>query len=242
MSAVKPIIGVMPLWDDEKESIWMLPGYMDLIRDCGGLPIIFPLKASEEEIEQLCEMCSAFLLTGGHDVCPSRYSHPKYETCGVICDDRDSLEISVFKHALKHDKPVFGICRGIQLINAICGGTLYQDLPTEHSHKISVNHQMTPPYDDTCHSVKIIENTPLHKITEELTLNVNSYHHQAIKDLSPDFEIMATSEDGLIEAIYMPTKRFIMAVQWHPEFNFKKEPSSRKMIQAFVESCRFRGK
>ena len=151
---MKPIIGVTPLWDGERESIWMLPGYVDAIRECGGVPIIFPLKANEDDLRQLCELCDGFLLTGGDDVDPSLYGASKSEKCGSSCADRDYMERVVFDYAVTHDLPLFGICRGIQIINAFCGGTLYQDLPTEHG---GVSHQMTPPYDSEWHRVTIAE-------------------------------------------------------------------------------------
>ncbi len=232
---MRAVIGVIPLWDDVKGSIWMLPGYLDAIRESGGVPIIFPLKGDVEQIEQICKMCDGFLLTGGHDVDPKLYGSEVSARCGLPNIERDRLERVVFDYAVANDRPLFGICRGIQLINAFCGGTLYQDLPTERPE--GVNHQMTPPYDRPIHKVQIVAPSPLYDLLEVKELNVNSYHHQAVRDLAPNLEAMAISEDGLVEAIYMPRRRFIQAVQWHPEFNFYSEESSRKIMRAFVESC-----
>lgn len=237
MSERKPIVGVIPLWDDERRSIWMLPGYMDLVRESGAVPIILPLKVDRADLIALCDMCDGFLLTGGHDVNPSIYDEPIGEKCGLPNDERDSLERIVFEYAVERDRPLFGICRGIQLINALCGGTLYQDLPTEFDSK-GVNHQMTPPYDQPTHRVEILPETPLSQILNTSQIEVNSYHHQAIKEISPQLSAMAISEDGLVEAIYMPNKRFIQAVQWHPEFNYLREDSSRLIFRAFIEASR----
>ncbi|MFI3263241.1 MAG: gamma-glutamyl-gamma-aminobutyrate hydrolase family protein [Rikenellaceae bacterium] len=231
----KPIIGVIPLWDDEKNSIWMLPGYMDLIRESGGIPIIFPLKADKEDIIKLCDLCDGILLTGGHDVNPLIYSQEKSNRCGISNTERDLLEREVFDYVLEKNLPILGICRGIQLINAFLGGTLYQDLPTEYIVDNGVNHQMKPPYDKPCHKVFVIEHSPLHKITGLTEISVNSYHHQAIKILAPSLEAMAFSEDGLVEAVYMPSENFVLAVQWHPEFNYLREESSRKLMAAFIK-------
>lgn len=242
---MKPIIGVSPLWDDKKESIWMLPGYMDAIRISGGVPFIFPLEAEGDDLARLFELCDGFLLTGGHDVSPVLYNQAPSEQCGQANALRDKLEAQAFSYALEADKPVLGICRGIQIINALCGGTLYQDLPTEHEHELGidhVNHQMEPPYDKVCHRVSIVEGSPLFEalglaesgITE---IGVNSYHHQAIKDLAPTLESMAISEDGLIEAVYMPSQNFIQAVQWHPEFSFHSDENSRRIVASFIEAC-----
>lgn len=235
--SMKPVIGVIPLFDDEKDSIWMVPGYMEGIGLAGGLPIILPLKAQEDEIRQAAGMCNGFLFTGGHDVDPVLYHASKSEKCGPANHDRDMLEQRIFKYALEADKPVFGICRGIQLINVLCGGTLYQDLPTEYKGTKEVEHHMQPPYDVPCHQVEIISGTPLEGILNKSTLAVNSYHHQAIKDLAESLKPMAISEDGLVEAVYMPGKRFVWAVQWHPEFIYLTDEDARRLFQAFVNAC-----
>lgn len=199
--------------------------------------MILPLKADEEEIKQICGMCDGFLFTGGHDVDPALYGAERSSQCGQPNYDRDFLEKRVFAYALQEDKPVFGICRGIQLINALCGGTLYQDLPTEYKGTKEVEHHMNPPYDIPCHEVTILENTPLSMLLNRLTIKVNSYHHQAIKELAAALKPMAVSEDGLIEAVYMPDKKFIQAVQWHPEFIYLKDEDARKLFKSFVSAC-----
>lgn len=235
---MKPIIGVIPLFDEEKDSIWMVPGYMEGIRMAGGIPIILPLQADDEEINQVADMCAGFLFTGGHDVGPELYGAVKSPNCGLANKERDELERKVFSYALAKDKPVFGICRGIQLINALCGGTLYQDLSTEYEGSKETNHHMHPPYDVHCHQVEIEEDTPLYAVLRKLTIGVNSYHHQAIKDLADSLKPMAVSEDGLIEAVYMPGKKFIQAVQWHPEFIYLKDEDARKLFETFVQNCK----
>ncbi len=232
---MKPIIAITPLWDDKLSSVWMLPGYLDALREAGAVPIILPLEASAEDIVQLCEMCDGFLLTGGHDVDPALYNEPRSEKCGGACRRKDSMERVVFDYAVMCDKPLLGICRGIQIINAFCGGTLYQDLPTERDS--AVCHQMTAPYNRVQHQVSIATGSPLHKILGMSTLGVNSYHHQAIKELGADLKAQAHSEDGLVEAVYMPSHSFIQAVQWHPELSFRSDENSRKIVGAFVNAC-----
>lgn len=235
---MKPVIGVVPLFDEEKDSIWMIPGYMEGIRAAGGLPVILPLKADDNEISQLVEMCDGFLLTGGQDVNPTLYRTDRSVNCGMPNHDRDELEQKLFALAVEKDKPVFGICRGIQFINAVCGGSLYQDLPTEYKADNPVEHHMTPPYDVPCHQVTVLENTPLYELLGETTMPVNSYHHQAIKELAPSLSAMAVSEDGLIEAVYLPGKRFVQAVQWHPELIYQVDKRALKLFKAFVDACK----
>lgn len=112
------------------------------------------------------------------------------------------------------------------------GGTLYQDLPMEYPSEIE--HAMKAPYDRAAHTVHIWPMTPLSTLLEKTELGVNSCHHQAIKSLAPGLVEMARSEDGLVEAVYMPNKSFVWAVQWHPEFSFHSDENSRKIFSAFV--------
>ena len=230
----KTIIGVIPLWDEDKSSFWMLPGYLNGIMEAGGCPITLPLSDDYELIYQLAMQFDGFLFTGGQDISPSLYNEKKSDKCGHQCEPRDVMESKLFKILLDLDKPALGICRGIQLFNALLGGNLYQDIPTEYS--CSFLHEQASPYDIPSHCVDISKDTPFGKLLEADSLRVNSYHHQAIKNLSSELTVMATSEDGLVEAVYMPGKKYIWAVQWHPEFTLK-ESSTRKLFSSFVEAC-----
>lgn len=228
----KPIIGVMSLVDDEKESLWMVPGYLKGIEEAGGIPFIFPLTSCREDIEVLMDKVDGILLTGGHDVSPSLY-HQNVLFPVETSIERDEMESIVLEIALKLDKAVLGICRGIQFLNAYLGGTLYQDLP--HQYVTCIDHHQSPPYDVPQHSVDILKDTPLYELLGCDSLSVNSYHHQAINELSKELKPMAISSDGLIEAVYQPDHTFIWAVQWHPEFNYKVEESSRLLFHEFIK-------
>ena len=234
MNMLKPLIGVMPLWDDDKESVWMLPGYLEGIRQAGGIPVILPFTSENDELEQLAKICDGFLFTGGHDVSPELYSEKPVDDSVICCKDRDEMESWYLKYAISSDKPLLGICRGIQFINAALGGTLYQDLPTQHPS--GIDHHQKPPYDIPVHTVSIVKDSPLGKLLDTEQLSVNSYHHQAVKDLSPRLKAMAISTDGLIEAVFMPEHRFLWAVQWHPEFSYLTDINSRKIFKAFIDS------
>lgn len=226
------IIGVSPLYDGAKNSYWMLPGYIKMLEEAGATPIILPLTADRKELDCLFNMCGGFLLTGGQDVSPSLYGEKKSPLCGETNDERDMMDSYILKRAVEADKPALGICRGIQLMNAAFGGTLYQDLPYEYGTK--VNHHMSPPYDRAVHSVNVVKGSLLYKIIGKERIGVNSYHHQAVKDLSPAFKAAAISEDGLIEGIAMENKKFVLGVQWHPEFSYLTDENSKKIVRAFV--------
>ena len=229
-----PVIGLLPLWDVNLESTWMLTEYMEGIRAAGGLPVVLPFAPAPGEVSRMVELCDGFLFTGGQDVAPSVYGMEDM-TGGTVkpVEKRDALESALFPLALESGKPVFGICRGLQFINAALGGTLWQDLPSEHPSEIA--HRQGKPYDSPVHSVSL--SGPIRELLGKDTIRVNSLHHQAIRNLAPSLEAMAVTPDGLTEAVYMPGKRFVWAVQWHPEFLYKKDPDSLSLFRAFVEAC-----
>ena len=232
----QPIIGVIPLWDEKKDSIWMLPGYMQGLEEAGAVPLIINLTVSETALKQIAYFFDGFLFTGGHDVNPNLYGQEKTNYCGEICDTRDQMEAYIFREAvLSQNKPALGICRGIQLFNALLGGSLYQDIPTELPS--TIKHTKGPPYDVPAHTVRLLHESPLYKLTGKECLEVNSYHHQGINKIAKGLEIMAMADDGLVEAVYMPDRSYVWAVQWHPEFSLKDE-ISRKIFSSFVGSIK----
>lgn len=234
---MRPLIGVIPLYDDERDSIWMVPGYLEGLREAGAIPLILPLNLDKEEFNDIKEKFSGFLLTGGHDVSPELYGEQKEDVCGRCSPERDRLESMVFLYALHKDIPVLGICRGIQLINALMGGTLYQDLPSRFQGKVNIEHHMAAPYNRHVHHLDILRNTPLYGVLKKEDIGVNSYHHQGIRDVGQGLEVMAYSEDGLAEAVYVPNRRFIWGIQWHPEFMYQTDHNQQQIFRAFVDSC-----
>ena len=228
----RPMIGVVPLWDEKKDSIWMLPGYMDGITHAGGLPVILPLTDDAEEIGQLATIFDGFLMTGGHDVSPAIYNEELLPVCGPACAVRDRMETILLRKVLEMDKPVLGICRGIQFLNAALGGSLYQDLPSQHPS--DVIHHQAPPYSAPVHNVELIRGTPLARLLQKDSMAVNSYHHQGIRVLAPALKAMAKAEDGLIEAVWLPEARFVWTVQWPPEFYPVGDWASDLIFKAFV--------
>jgi putative glutamine amidotransferase len=197
---------------------------------------MLPLTSDEAALRQLAGLCDGFLFTGGQDVFPGLYGAEPLPCCGAVCELRDAMEQALFSIAVaEQNKPVLGICRGIQIINVFLGGTLYQDIPSQLTHSV-VTYRQKPPYDQPVHQVRIEPGSPLQDLLGVDALMVNSSHHQGIAGLSPNLSPMAQAEDGLIEAVYMKDKPFVWAVQWHPEI-FVQEESSGKIFRAFVDAC-----
>ena len=227
-----PIIGVTPLWDAERKSVWMLPDYLDGIKTAGGIPVVLPLEMSEEDADRIVETCDGFLFTGGQDVTPELYG-AKDDPSVVSSPERDKLERLLLSKALTSDKAILGICRGLQFINVFLGGTLWQDLPSQHLSEIV--HRQGKPYGAPTH--KVILEGSLRTLLGKETIEVNTLHHQAAKDLGVDLIPMAVAPDGIIEAVQMTGKRFVWAVQWHPEYMFKTDPDSLAIFSFFVKHC-----
>ena len=227
-----PIIGVTPLWDTERKSVWMLPDYLEGIKAAGGIPIVLPLDMTEADAAQIVGTCDGFLFTGGQDVTPELYGVK--DASIVPCPERDKLETLVLSNALQSDKAILGICRGLQFINVFLGGTLWQDLPSQHPSEII--HRQGKPYGVPTH--KVMLSGDLQTLLGKEILDVNTLHHQAVKGLSGELTPMAVAPDGLIEAARMVNKRFVWAVQWHPEYMFKTDPDSLALFTCFLEHCR----
>ena len=250
---MRPLIGVTPLWDEERQSVWMLPDYLEGIQQAGGVPVVLPFglpsaangdgSAADNDgsllvaIEEMVERFDGFLFTGRPDVSPALYGQDDMGGKIKTCPRRDELEVPLLKKAVASGKPIFGICRGLQLINAVLGGTLYRDLPSEHPSEIV--HRQAKPYGRDTHTVEL--RGPLQVILSDLiesnTLPVNTLHHQAVRELAPGLEPMAVTPDGLIEAFYAPEARFLWAVQWHPEYLFRNDAASRRLFKRFVDAC-----
>ncbi len=235
---MKPLILVTPLYDDERESLWMLPGYLKSIREAGGWTLTLDLCDDEDYLMEMVSLSSGILLSGGHDVNPKLYGEPAFPTCGPDNSTRDRMEMTLLNMAHLHDIPTLGVCRGMQMMNVFYGGSLIQDIPTEVSTQ--VNHKMQPPYDRYAHEISIRQDTLLHKIIGADRMQVNSQHHQGVKRLASTLTAAAYSDDGLVEAAEHGGKTFMLGIQWHPEFLTGKDENQMKLFRAFVKAAEWR--
>ena len=229
----KPIIGLTPLWDKETCVVKpMQETYLEAIQAAGGEPLVLDVADEEATREELAG-CDALISTGGGDIAPELYGETRIEACGPACPARDTFELMAFRIALERGMSILGICRGIQLINVACGGTLWQHIgdagvkPSRHS-------AVTEP---AFHGFKAATGTPLVEWAGAVEFVVNSWHHQSVKRPGKGLEVAGWSDDGLIEAVWMPDRPFVWGVQWHPERAFRDFPRDLHIFQALVAAA-----
>ena len=237
-SEKKPLIGILPLYDSIKKSIWMYPGYPEGITEAGGIPVILSILNRNEDIEAIAERLDGFVFSGGQDVDPQYYGEALLKYSNEIYPPRDQLELRLLRAVMDQDKPIFGVCRGLQLINVALGGTLYQDINKQVKRELPIQHFQQNNYEFPVHEVSIATNSRLYEIIGTETIRVNSMHHQAIARLAPQLIAAAASADGLVEAVEIRGLSFGLVVQWHPEFLWQQDDSTLKILQAFVAACR----
>ena len=248
---MKPLIGICAnyLSDDAiglqagigaKQQEWQLlaDDYIVAIERAGGVPVILPITEDIETLTPLLQKLDGILFSGGSDIDPNSYGEFPRFGLGLIEPKRDVHEIQLARKVLNETTlPVLGICRGIQLLTVATGGTLYQDLQSQrpeginHSVPKAVRHH---PF----HTVKIERDSLLHSIYQADELGVNSFHHQAIKELGNGFKATMTAPDGIVEAVEWEGNRFVVAVQWHPEMMEGQMANIRPIFNAFVEECK----
>lgn len=231
----RPLIGVSPDWDVQENLIRLIPSYMEALIRGGALPVLPPFGEYPELLDDFIARCDGIMMTGGIDIEPSFYGAERHEACGVTVPARDAFDKYFYLRALEMNKPVLGICRGLQLMNCASGGTLYQDIPSELPSEVT--HRMERPFTRTVHSAELVNGSPLHTLLKTDRIPVNSIHHQCVKDLAPGFEVMATAPDGVVEAIWHPGFKYVRAVQWHPERLLDVTPESLMIFREFAEIC-----
>jgi gamma-glutamyl-gamma-aminobutyrate hydrolase PuuD len=178
------------------------------------------------------------LLVEGEDIEPKHFkaTRENYRHLEKTHPLKDEIEIELIRYALRKNLPILGICRGSQLLNVVCGGTLYGDVQKEK--KAHLKHIDFARYDSYRHPISIVAGSPLEKWYKRRTLRVNSYHHQGIRDLAPRFRPMAYSKDGLIEGYYDPKENFVVGLQFHPERMLEEPAGNWRIWKAFGAAVR----
>jgi putative glutamine amidotransferase len=208
--------------------------YVRALVAAGCAPLMIPILDDDDRLRAIYERLDGIVFPGGADVAPSEYGEELIEDTNVVVEaPRDRIELTLARWAFADDLPVLGICRGQQLLNVALGGTLYQDL--RHQGVTSVEHSDADgrARNALLHRVRLDPGSRLAQLIDETSIEVNSLHHQAVKDIAAPLRATGTSDDGVIEALESDDRRFLIAVQWHPE-EIDEIPWVRRLFQGFA--------
>lgn len=201
----------------------------------GGRPYLLPSALALDEVTEVLSEFDGLFISGGGDIHPDFFGGEMHPSLSGIDRERDEFELALCRQAVAMNKPLLGICRGQQVLNVAMGGNLVLDIPSELPE--ASRHQWWPNYQRSrlSHLVQVEKDSQLAGIMGGTEFEVNSLHHQSVKDLGEGLKITALAPDGVIEALEMPGKRFVVSVQWHPEWLPDSEPM-RQIFKAFVEA------
>lgn len=242
---MRPLIGIscsmgQAIYSMHQENVPQMQhrlgdSYVKAVTQAGGVPVLLPNNLDVSTVEEIAEGLDGFLLSGGGDVDPALFDMRATAQLGSVTPRRDHFELALTRYVLEHtDKPVLGICRGIQVMNVAMGGTLHIDLGAEGKLCHSLNMY---PRNVRTHDLKIIPGTRMAGIMGGCDGRVNSFHHQAVRDVADCFEVSAVSaDDEVVEAVEQPGERFVVGVQWHPE-ELTEFPEAQALFRSFVEAA-----
>jgi putative glutamine amidotransferase len=241
--STSPVIGIPCYWHDSENLLGghgsaMPDSYIRALELTGCAPMLIPVSGSASTLRSLYDRVDGLLMAGGPDVDPTEYGQQRHPALRKVTPFRDRMEFALIERALLDEKPLFCICRGLQVLNVALGGTLWQDLsaqvPGAHKHD---RHPESPP-DRLAHEVVINPGSRLSTVVGADVIAVNSLHHQAIDRVGDGLRVSARATDGIIEAAEGMGSRFLLGVQWHPEWLAHTHDSAKRLFVAFADACR----
>jgi putative glutamine amidotransferase len=243
---MKPVIGITPSPIVETTSSGTFERYaissyyVSAVAAAGGVPLVLPPQ--DGDVETLLGLIDGLLFSGGADIDPNYYGETELHPATYdVHPLRDRFELELIRVAIERDYPSLCICRGIQLLNVACGGSLYQHVPDQYDAAIP-HRQQEAGYQthEPSHSITVEPGSLLATAYGAITIRANSYHHQAVKKIAPSLRATGWTEDGLIEAVELHEKSFVLGVQWHPEMMFQAHPEHLAPFKALAEAATVR--
>lgn len=237
----KPVILITMATNQDSDKFEQNKDYAQAIKTAGGLPIFLPTENAFEAYDEYLSIADGLFLTGGQDILPNFYQDTSVEGFAVnwpMNPHRDLFEIEMTQRALAGGMPVFGICRGLQLLTVACKGSLFQDIQAQVCRTIPIRHFQNSTWSYPSHAIHIERDSRLFAIFGEETIMVNSLHHQAVRTVPDSFIVSARAEDGVVEAIEAKGLAYALAVQWHPERMLSEDAKWEKLFVSFTEAAR----
>ena len=239
---MRPIIGITGRKDTSARLVHspmysVGETYVHAVHQAGGAPVILPPMLAEADWTALLGRLDGLLLSGGEDLHPRQYGQPPEAWLGGVDETRDTSELGLIRAALEMQKPIFAICRGIQVLNVALGGTLYQDLAAQVPGALDHAFLMSRSLDQSVHPVTLEADSALARILGGVTFAVNSAHHQSIQTPGAGLRVVGRAPDGVIEAVELADYPFCIGVQWHPEALVRSDPAMAALFAALVEAA-----
>ncbi len=237
---MRPVIGIPCQADFRAGSKRPIYGnnrtYVHAVENAGGLPILIPMLKDLHHLEDLLPRLDGILFSGGIDLQPALYGESKHPKADEGDPELDEFEIVVANWALQEDIPILGVCRGMQLLNVVLGGSLYQDIPSQRADALE-HCRRDLPRTALTHAVAVEEGSAMEQILGGREVWINSLHHQAVKEPGKGVYISGCAEDGLAELLEVPERRFLLGVQGHPEEIYGQVDAFSRLFEAFVQAC-----
>jgi len=233
---MKPIIIITPSYDEATNKFTLSKAYTDYIDAAGGQPVIIGYGNPLPDIPDILSIADGLLLSGGVDISPLLFNEEPILPLGHITPERDIFELEITRQAMEKNMPIYGICRGMQLLNAACGGTVIQDI--YDFFKTKLKHTQNAPSYYASHTIDISKDSLLFSIVGKDMMTVNSFHHQAAGENGKNIIKTAFSKDGVPEALEHLKKDFFLGVQWHPELMYEKDSVQLEIAKAFIAASR----
>jgi putative glutamine amidotransferase len=239
----KPLIGISTSYYSSANgmnTVRLNQAYVDAISLAGGIPVLIPSSITPEDLAELTERLDGLLLSGGGDISVGLFDGEDHPSISGVDPNRDTAELNLVRLFKETDKPIFGICRGVQAINVALGGSLNTNIPTQVD--TTINHSNDAPEGvatrrSIVHSVDLQPGSKLSGIVGTTKLEVNSFHHQGVRKVAAGAVITGHAPDGTIESLEFPDHPFCIGVQWHPEW-LTHQAETQQLFKAFVDSAR----
>jgi len=226
---VPPRIGLPTYGRDEKDRFTLYGAYVDAVRRAGGVPLLLP--PGEEHLDVWLEVCDGFVLTGGGDLAPSLYAGRGHATNYNLDGERDGTEVRLARATLEAGRPLLAVCRGMQLVNVVLGGSLVEHLPDAVGDECP---HRGPSAEPVPHPVVLEPDSLVARACGALEPRPVSWHHQAVDRLGEGLRVVGRAPDGTIEAVEHADHPYLLAVQWHPELSAEREPEQQRLFDALV--------
>ncbi|MEJ8777540.1 gamma-glutamyl-gamma-aminobutyrate hydrolase family protein [Pseudogracilibacillus sp. ICA-222130] len=228
------LIGITPNMKGDQYNVTQI--HSDIIEDLHAIPFILPYVEKEKTIDSIVMKLDGLYVTGGDDIDPTFFNEEPMEGLRFILRKRDMFEQKLIQKMLQQNKPIFAICRGAQILNIATGGDMYQHIYGQMDKQL-LQHEQHANRSHQSHFITIKEGTILYEVMQKKRMKVNSFHHQANRQVKQPMIVSATASDGIKEAIESTAHTFVVGVQWHPEYLYDTDIGTRTLYKTFIKKC-----